>query len=442
MKLHHSFYLLILSFIFSSVTNDNYVIAQSVYVAPKLPSFPEKSFNINKYNAVGDDNTDNTKAIQSAIDAAVSAGGGEVVIPIGVYLCGPIQFGNNLNLHFDSGAILKMLPIDRYPGGTTDGTNFITAEKLHDIAITGKGTIDGQGSPWWKFAKTEDAKRPRMIAFRDCDKILLSQVKLLNSPMFHIAIGGKTTNVTVEEVTVRAPSSKDPINPSHNTDACDVTGHKILIKNCDISVGDDDYTCGGGTSDVLITNCKYGEGHGVSIGSYTKEGVSNITVDNCTFTNTECGIRIKTDRDRGGLVENLTYKNLRMTNVGMPILIYESYNTKDKTFRNLQKITPEVAATYPAAVITPKTPIYRNFTFQNITATTESGKRAGLIWGLPEVPISNIIMQNVNITADAPFGIFFSKDVQLTNCKINTKEGKNKLAITNSNVTIDGQKVD
>ena len=131
-----------------------------------------------------------------------------------------------------------------------------------------------------------------------------------------------------------------------------------------------------------------------------------------------------------------------MTNVGMPILIYESYNTKDKTFRNLQKITPEVAATYPAAVITPKTPIYRNFTFQNITATTESGRRAGLIWGLLEVPISNIIMQNVNITADAPFGIFFSKDVQLTNCKINTKEGKNKLAITNSNVTIDGQKVD
>ncbi len=413
--------------------------AQSKYEAPPLPSIPQRVFNVSNYNALGDDKTDNTKAIQSAIDAAVSAGGGQVVIPKGVYLCGPIQFGNNLNLHFDSGSILKMLPIDKYPGGTTDGTSFISAAGLHDIAITGKGTIDGQGSPWWKFAKTEDAKRPRMIAFKDCDKILLDEVKLLNSPMFHIAIGGKTSNVTVQNVTVQAPSSKDPVNPSHNTDACDVTGHKILIKNCDISVGDDNYTCGGGTSDVLITNCRYGYGHGLSIGSYTKGGVSNITVENCTFNNTESGIRIKTDRDRGGLVENMTYRNLKMTNVGIPILIYESYTSKDKTFKNLQKITPDVAATYPPAEVTPKTPIYRNFTFQNITATVEKGKRAGLIWGLPESNIENIFMQNVNITADEPFGIFFCKNVQMKDCKIITRDGKNKLATTNSSVTIDGE---
>ena len=413
--------------------------SQSSYNPPTLPSIPKKVFNVCNYNAVGDDKTDNTKAIQSAIDAAVNTGGGQVVIPIGIYLCGPIQFGNNLNLHFDSGSVLKMLPIDKYPGSTSNGTNFISGAGLHDISITGKGTIDGQGSPWWKFAKTEESKRPRMIAFKDCDKILLDEVKLMNSPMFHIAIGGKTTNVTVQNVTVQAPSSKDPVNPSHNTDACDVSGHKILIKNCDISVGDDNYTCGGGTSDVLITNCRYGYGHGVSIGSYTKGGVSNITVENCTFTNTESGVRIKTDRDRGGLVENITYRNLKMTNVGIPILIYESYTSKDKAFKNLQKISPDIAATYPSATITPKTPIYRNFTFQNITATVEKGNRAGLIWGLPEVNIENITMQNVNITADNPFGIFFSKDVQLKDCKIVTYDGKNKLAITNSSVMLDGE---
>ncbi len=415
--------------------------AQSAYIPPKLPSIPEKTFSISDYGASKNNETDNTKAIQSAIDAAVNAGGGTVVIPLGVYLCGPIQFGNNLNLHIDSGAVLKMLPIDKYPGGTNEGISFISAANLHDIAITGKGTIDGQGSPWWKLAKTNGIKRPRMIAVRDCERVLLEQVKLMNSPMFHIAIGGgRTNNVTVSGVIVRAPSSKDPINPSHNTDACDVSGTKILIKDCDISVGDDDYTCGGGTSDVLITNCKYGEGHGVSIGSYTNKGVKNITVENCTFTNTESGIRIKTDRDRGGVVENITYRNLHMTNVGFPILIYESYEARG-AFRKLDNITPEIAATYPSAAITDKTPFYKNITFQNITATAESGRRAGLIWGLPESAISNVTLENVNITADNPFGIFFADNVQLKNCNINTRSGKNKLAITNSTVTIDGVKV-
>ena len=98
-------------------------------------------------------------------------------------------------------------------------------------------------------------------------------------------------------------------------------------------MGDDDFTCGGGTSDVLITNCTYGYGHGVSIGSGTSGGVSNITVINCTFNNTELGIRIKSDRDRGGFVHNLSYLNLRMTNVECPILIYGSYMTTNRAYR-------------------------------------------------------------------------------------------------------------
>jgi polygalacturonase len=270
-----------------------------------------------------------------------------------------------------------------------------------------------------------------MIAFNHCDKILIEDVTLLNSPMFHIAISG-SENVTVNGVTVHAPSSTDPVDPSHNTDACDVSGHHILIENCNISTGDDDYTCGGGTSDVLINNCHYGNGHGVSIGSGTRGGVSNITVENCTFTNTDCGIRIKSDRDRGGIVQNMTYKNLKMTNVGIPILMYGSYMAKEKEYRDLERITPEIAETYPAATITDKTPIYRNFIFQNITATVAPGKRAGLIWGLPEAPVTNILFQNVNITADRPFGIFFAKNVQFENCDIITSAGKNKLATTHT----------
>ncbi len=107
----------------------------------------------------------------------------------------------------------------------------------------------------------------------------------------------------------------------------------------------------------------------------------------------------------------------------------------------MQKITPEIATTYASADVSDLTPIYRNITFQNITATVEKGKRAGLIWGLPEASVSNILLQNVTITADNPFGIFFAENVQLVNCKIITGEGKNKLTLTNAKVTIDGKEV-
>jgi len=441
MKSNRSVTYFLFIFLFIQGTSYQVVNAQSTYVAPALPSIPDKTFNIKDYGAVCDSVTDNAKAIQDAINAAINSGGGKVVVPSGIYLCGPIQFSNNLDLHIDSGAILRMLPMETYRGGTKEGTNFISGSKLHDIAISGKGMIDGQGSPWWPFAKTGGVKRPRMIAFRDCNRVLIEQVKLINAPMFFIAIGGKNSNVTVRDVIIRAPASTDPVNPSHNTDACDVSGEKILIQRCDISVGDDDFTCGGGTSDVLITNCVYGYGHGVSIGSPTKGGVSNITVENCTFTNTECGIRIKSDRDRGGELHHLTYRNLQMTNVGIPILIYATYMAKESKYRNLQKITPEIAETYPSATITELTPNYHDISFYDITATTEKGKRAGLIWGLPETAITNVLLQNVNITSDNPFGVFFAKNVQLVNCKIITKEGKNNLTLTNAIVTIDGKEV-
>jgi len=210
-----------------------------------------------------------------------------------------------------------------------------------------------------------------------------------------------------------------------------------LIQNCDISTGDDNFTCGGGTSNVHITNCTYGYGHGLSIGSYTKGGVSNFLIENCSFNNTACGIRIKSDRDRGGLVQNLTYRNLKMTNVGIPILIYAAYTAKERDFRNLQKITPEIASTYPSAPMGELTPVYKNIRFQNITATTQNGKRAGLIWGLPEAPVSNISFQNIIITADNSFGVFFARNIRFENCQIITREGKNKLAVTNAEVSID-----
>jgi polygalacturonase len=410
--------------------------AAQTHVTPALPQIPDGTYNIENYGAIGDGVVTNTKPVQAAINAANAAGGGIVEVPAGTFLCGPIQMASQINLHLDSGALLRMLPLDKYPGGTRNPKSFINGEKLHDVAISGSGAIDGQGAPWWPFAKTRGAFRPRMIALESCDRILIEDVTLSNSPEFHIALGGKCSDITVRKVTIRAPASEDPVCPSHNTDACDVSGKHVLVEDCDVSVGDDDFTCSGVTSDVLITNCTYGFGHGVSIGSRTAGGVSDLTVINCTFNHTDAGIRIKSDRDRGGFVHDLSYLNLRMTNVGCPILIYAAYMANEREYRNLNGLTPEIASSYPTVAITGRTPIYRNIMFSNITATAESGDRAGLIWGLPEMNVTNVLLKNVSLTADKPFGVFNAQGVKFVDCKIVTPEGVNQISSTNANVVI------
>ena len=114
-------------------------------VNPAMPRIPQQTFCVTNYGAVGDGVATNSEAIQSTIDAASSAGGGVVEIPAGIFLCGPIQLASKINLHLDAGALLRMLPLDKYPGGTVNPQTFISGDQLHDVAITGTGAIDGQG---------------------------------------------------------------------------------------------------------------------------------------------------------------------------------------------------------------------------------------------------------------------------------------------------------
>jgi len=404
------------------------------WVTPALPAIPDKVYPVSDYRAIGDGVTTNTAAIQAAINAAARAGGGTVELPAGIFLSGPLRMASQVRLRIDG--TLRMLPLGQYPGGTADPENFISGKDLRDIALSGSGAIDGQGSPWWPYAKTKDARRPRMISFSSCERVLIDGITLSNSPMFHIAVSGKSTDVTVRRVTIRANSSTDPVNPSHNTDACDVTGKRILIQDCDVSVGDDNYTCGGGTSDVLITNCTYGYGHGVSIGSPTSGGVSNFTVIHCTFNNTDSGIRIKSDRGRGGFLQQLSYRDLRMTHVGCPILIYAAYMATNREYRALNNLTPAIAATYPPSEVTEKTPIYRDILFSNVTAMAQPGRRAGLIWGLPEMAVTNVVFQQVTLTADKSLGIYNAQNVRLVDSHIRTPAGVNPLVSTNAQIFV------
>ena len=193
---------------------------------------------------------------------------------------------------------------------------------------------------------------------------------------------------------------------------------------------------GGGEKGHVEGGLGLGGSGGGPGGSPTRGGVSNLTVINCTFNNTEQGIRIKSDRDRGGFLHNLSYLNLRMTNVGCPILIYASYMATNKEYRNLNNVTAAIAAGYPSSTVGNRTPIYRDIVFSNITATVQSGRRAGLIWGLPEMAVTNVLLQQVNITADKPFGIYDAQNVRLVDSKIITPDGVNQLSCTNADMTI------
>lgn len=390
------------------------------------------------YNAIGDGVFTNTVAISNAIAAANKGSttngliGGTVELPApGIYLCGPLQLANNVNLQVDAGAVLRMLPYGSYPGGITNPPNFISGNNVTNIAITGPGAIDGQGAPWWPGYKTNT--RPSMISLSDCKYQLIHNITLSNSPMFHIAIGGNKGNATVDGVIVRAPSSSDPVTPSHNTDACDVSGTNVLVQNCNISTGDDDFTCGGGTHDVLLTNNTYGNGHGISIGSYTDSGgVSNITVINCTINGADNGIRIKSDNDRGGLVQNISYVNIGITNVDFPIQIYAYYN-EDGTPSG---ISPLTAAGMAIAPVTSTTPIYRNINFTNITATSVAGYPIGIIWARTEMPATNITFNNVKVTGNRSFDLYNVYGAQFINCSLNVSATSNTFAMFNGYAVI------
>ena len=403
------------------------------------------------YGAVADNVTTNTTAISNAIVKAAAGGttngliGGTVEIPAGTnaYLCGPITLKNNVNLQIDAGAILRMLPLARWPmtwitnsGNTnlpvgyywfTNTPSFISGSSLTNIEISGSGAIDGQGAAWWPWSNTNNAVRAIMISLNSCNHELIQNVTLSNSPMFHIAIGGSSKNNTVQGVTIFAPAS------SPNTDACDVSGTNTLVQNCNISEGDDDFTCGGGTHDVLLTNNTYGTGHGISIGSYTDSGgVSNITVINCTISGAVNGIRIKSDNDRGGVVQNINCINVGITNVNFPIQIYGYYHW----YGTPSSISPQIAASTNAATVSSLTPIFRNITFSNITATSVSGYPIGILWARTEMPMTNIVFNKVNLTGDRSFDLYNVSGAQFIDCNLKCSSTTSTFQLFNAQAII------
>ncbi|HVZ64918.1 MAG TPA: pectate lyase [Lacunisphaera sp.] len=367
---------------------------------PARPSIPDREFRLSEFGAVGDGRTLNTGAFQKAIAAVNRAGGGRLVVPKGEYRTLPFELCSKLELHLAEGAVIEApasfgdygLPAPETLHSQAEVNQKVTmpppllyGHKLHDVALTGPGTIDGNGAMWWAWseraARAQPGRlvypRPHLVVFDGCERLLVADVTLRNSSKFHLA-PRRVNDLTIERVKVRAPSN------APNTDAIDPgPGRNFLVHDCDIDTGDDDIVIKSGGVNVLIENNTIKHGHGISIGSETTAGVDNMLVRNCTFENSDNGIRIKSMRGAGGVVHHVRYENIRMRGVANAILLQLDYVDNNR---------PDFKGD-PA-----KVPVIRDITLQDITI--ENSRSAGKIIGLPDSRITGVTLRNVRITAE------------------------------------------
>jgi polygalacturonase len=402
--------------------------------------------DVKDFGAVGDGVAYDTVAVQATIDwcgqiAKCAATQATVRFPTGTYLLLPILLRSNVTLQVDSGAKVQFTPdVDAFPksSGFPVAAGLMNAPGVNHVSITGAGVIDGGGgagaNQWWGlFRSTWDPAnqdfRPHLLYVTNSQYISISGVTFQNSPKFHLFFQS-TDYIDITGVTINAPAS------SPNTDGIDPKSCRhVKISDCDISVGDDNVAVTsnprGGidptSDDVVVTNCRFGRGHGMSIGSPTYGDIGALTVQHVTFTGTDNGIRIKSTRGSGGKVGgeihgatyNLVYDDIQMTNVRSAITLTEYYSDIPK---------PGVDTVAQAVTVTSRTPDYANITISNLTAVNTSstgapGGSAGIIIGLPETPITNVIFKNVHISARTGLSIRNASGIQFIDSDITVASG-------------------
>lgn len=435
------FLFVVLAFFLSCKNANNEVVEKGPWLEMKQivdnlkePTFPNKNFNVADFGAVSDGVFDNTEAFQKAIKECADKGGGKVIIPSGKYVSGAIHLKSNVNFHLEEGAeiLFSTNPKDYYPLVHTsfegielmNYSPLIYAYRQKNIAVTGKGILNGQASNnnWWTWKGSSEygwakgmpsqldslnlpklmemAKlgipvseriygdnhflRPSFFEPFECENAMIQGVKIINAP-FWVMHPIKCTNVIVDGVTVE---SHGP-----NNDGCDPEYSKnVLIKNCTFNTGDDCIAIKSGrdedgrrvnikSENIVIQNCKMVDGHGgVVMGSETSAGVKNVFVENCVMDspNLDRAIRIKTNSRRGGTTENVYARNLEIGEVREAVLkinmFYGAYGNQTGDF------IPEI----------------RNIYLENITVKN-GGKFGILAKGHKESPISNITLRNVTI---------------------------------------------
>ena len=345
-----------------------------------------------------------TQTIQRAIDEAAAQGGGCVVVPAGEYETAGLVLRSHVELHLEAGALLRFTDdFDAYPVIRTRWEGYeqdsrrplIYAKGETDVRLTGPGTLEGQGQRWWKAFRAGEmtAARPCFVCFEDCERVVMSDFTVRNSPAWTIH-PLRCENVSIRGLTVVNPSD------SPNTDGIDPEScRNVRISDCHIDVGDDCVAVKAGTEDadervpcenVTITGCTMVHGHGgVVLGSEMSGDIRRVAITGCVFDGTDRGVRIKTRRGRGGSVEDVSITGLVMNDVLCPLVVNLMY------FCGKDGRAPIVSDPNPQPV-TERTPHVRRIRMADIVVTNAKSAAACLC-GLPEAPLEDISIVNTQI---------------------------------------------
>lgn len=406
-----------------------WVMASTIRNQTLVPSFPDRTFNLLDFGAIADGATDNSSAFVEAIAACNAAGGGRVFVPAGRFLTGPIHLKSNVNLHLDDDSRILFLtdskaylpPVfTRWEGIELMGYSpLIYAYEQKNIAVTGKGTLDGQANrtTWWPWKggswvggtnwsvpgfPTQDEGRAALFADAEkgvppeeriyaeganlrppffqpyrCENVLIEDVTIVGAP-FWLLNPVLCQNVTVRRVTCAS------LGP--NSDGCDPESCKnVVIEDCYFDTGDDCIAIKSGRNadgrrlsapaeNIVISGCKMRTGHGgVVIGSEISGGARNVFVENCEFNSPKLlrGIRLKTNSMRGGLIENFYIRD---------VTIGEVQNAVDIDFH------------YEEGDAGKFDPVVRNIEIRNLHC--QRAKRVFQVRGFERAPITDLRMIN------------------------------------------------
>ncbi|WP_120275160.1 glycoside hydrolase family 28 protein [Mangrovibacterium diazotrophicum] len=458
----------------------------------QVPTFKADTFNIVDFGAVPNDHSLSTVAINSAIKKCSESGGGVVLVPAGLWITGPIYMQSNVNLHTANGAYIQFTAdlnqyklIDSFFEGLSEirCESPIMGRDLENVAITGQGIFDGDGSKWrqikkekltanqwkefvnsggvvvddrkwypseasmignehkdqlpkeWTLENMEPFKhylRPVMVSFVNCKKLLLEGVTFQNSPAWNV------NPLMCEHVTLRNLSIRNPWF-SQNGDGLDLESCRIgVIENCSFDVGDDAICIKSGKDEdgrergkptelFVIKDCVVYHGHGgFVLGSEMSGGVRNLYAKNLTFIGTDCGLRFKSTRGRGGVVENIWMEDIRMSNIPTEAIRFNLFYAGKSPSED--PITGDLII--ESAPVSEETPAFRNMYFKNIYC--DGAKQAVKIVGIPEMPVENIQFEDMLIKADKGIGINYASKIGFKNVALHLDEGGVAATLSNS----------
>jgi polygalacturonase/outer membrane protein assembly factor BamB len=416
------------------------------------PLFPNRTFNIADYGAKGDGTTNNTAAFRKAIEACHKAGGGKVLVPAGKWLTGAIHLKSNVNLHMVKDAEIHFSddPQDYLPAVFTRWAGFevmnysplIYANGCQSIAVTGPGKLFGHGKKWWEwnkrldernkvgpklqafgakgvpagehvFASPELGLRPQFISPIHCRGVLLEGFAIMGSGPFWTIHFVYCENVIARGLAVHSQGGPngDGINLDSTRNALvehcflDTDDDAVAIKS---GINEDGRRVGKPSENIVVRHC-YSKGPrwgSISIGSDMSGGVRNVYITDVEFDGTLLGVQIKTNKERGGMVENITYEDIKLRNVrNEAIKIDTNYGAWGAASKD--------AAHYPTL---------RNITYRDVTC--EGAGAAVSMNGSSHQPIENVTLENISIRANSGMSFNWIDGLKLINVTSAPKSAK------------------